>query len=103
MPHDILFQFRFFCFVFVVFGSMLISYDFLCFTAWSVNVNNSLENIHCSNQHYQPGKKTSQVSVLMIEYLVAVLWIMDGVTCAVFLASITVVTEVVIEKSGIHM
>ena len=31
----------------------------------------SCGNIHCSYQHYQPGKVTLQVSVLMIEYLVA--------------------------------
>ena len=30
----------------------------------------SCGNIHCSYQHYQPGKVTLQVSVLMIEYLV---------------------------------
>ena len=35
--------------------------------------------IHCSYQHYQPGKIALQVSVLMIEYLVATsyeLWMM---------------------------
>ena len=36
-------------------------------------------NRHCSYQHYQPGKITLQVSVLMIEHLVAEpyeLWMM---------------------------
>ena len=31
----------------------------------------SCGNIHCSYQHYQPGKTTLHFSVLMIEYLVA--------------------------------
>ena len=31
----------------------------------------SCGNIHCSYQHYQPGKINLQVLVLMIEYLVA--------------------------------
>ena len=31
----------------------------------------SLGNMHYSYQHYQPGKITLQVSVLMIEYIVA--------------------------------
>ena len=30
----------------------------------------SCGNIHCSYQHYQPGKITLQVSVSIIEYLV---------------------------------
>ena len=30
----------------------------------------SCGNIHCSYQHYQPGKKNLDFSVLMIEYLV---------------------------------
>ena len=34
--------------------------------------NKSCENIYFSNQHYQRGKITSQVSVLMMEYLVGV-------------------------------
>ena len=64
---------------------ILINYSFLCFTVWLVNINNSgtvvfnmlatsksRANICFFNQHYQPGKITSQVSVLMIEYLVAV-------------------------------
>ena len=37
--------------------------------AGHVEVNNQV--IHCSYQHYQPGQITLQVSVLMIEYLVA--------------------------------
>ena len=36
--------------------------------------NRSCGNIDCSYQHHQPSKKTLQVSVLMIEYLVAVLY-----------------------------
>ena len=31
----------------------------------------SCENVHCSYQHYQTGKITLPVSVLMMEYLVA--------------------------------
>ena len=31
----------------------------------------SCGNMHCSYQHHQPGKITLLVSVLMIEYLVA--------------------------------
>ena len=34
--------------------------------------SNSYGNICFFDQHYQPGKINSQVSVLMIEYLVAV-------------------------------
>ena len=42
------------------------------------------------DQHYQPGQITSQGSVLMI--LIAVsLCIMNGITCAIFLALIAVV------------
>ena len=33
--------------------------------------SSSCGNIHCSYQHYQPGKITLQVSVLTIEYLLA--------------------------------
>ena len=39
----------------------------------------SCRNIHCYYQHYQPGKITLQVSVMMIEYLLAMsneLWMM---------------------------
>ena len=39
----------------------------------------SCGNIHRSYQHYQPGKITLQVSVLMIEYLVA-----TSYECAIF-------------------
>ena len=64
---------------------ILIINSFLCFTAWLLNINNlgeavfnmlatskSCGNICFFDQHYQPGTITSQVSVLMIEYLVAV-------------------------------
>ena len=34
--------------------------------------SNSSGNIYFFDQHYQPGKMTSQVSTLMIEYLAAV-------------------------------
>ena len=63
----------------------MINYIFLCFIVWLVNRNNSgaavfnmlASSKSCGNkflfdQHYQPGKLTSQVSVLMIEYLVSV-------------------------------
>ena len=40
----------------------------------------------------------------MIEYLVAVSYeIMDGVICAIFLALITVVAEIVIGNNVMHM
>ena len=41
--------------------------------------NRSYGNIHCSYQHYQPGKITLHFSMLMNEYLVATsyeLWMM---------------------------
>ena len=44
----------------------------------------SCGNILCSYQLCQPGKITLQVSVLMIEYLVATSWIMDDVIHAIF-------------------
>ena len=75
-----MFQLRFFCFGIVVFPGKL-----WCFTAWLVNINNSgatvfhtlatkksCGNIYFSDQHYQPGKTTSEVSVPMIEYLAVV-------------------------------
>ena len=49
-------------------------------------------NIHCSYQHFQPGKITLQVSVLMIEYLVAMSY-----ECVIM----SIAVEIVIEKSGI--
>ena len=62
-----------------------INFIFLCFTAWLVYINNSgapvfnmlaksmsCGNICFFNQHYQPGKTTSQVLVVMIKYLVFV-------------------------------
>ena len=33
--------------------------------------SNSYEKIYIFDQHYQAGKTTSQVSVLMVEYIVA--------------------------------
>ena len=41
--------------------------------------SSSCENIHCSYQHYQPGKTTLHFSLLMLEYLVVPsceLWMM---------------------------
>ena len=85
MPHDILFQFRFFLFSFSGLSRetvILYSQSFLCFTAQLVNINNSgaplLNALVTSksgghicffNQHYKSGKIISQASVLMIEYL----------------------------------
>ena len=60
----------------------------------------SCGNIHCSYQHYQPGKITLQVSVLMIGYLVAST--MDDVKSAIFIALLTVTAEIVFGKSGIY-
>ena len=62
----------------------------------------SCGNIHCSYQHYQPGKITLHFSVLMIEYLVPTsyqLWMMLYVLY--FAASMTIAAEIVIEKSSI--
>ena len=59
-------------------------------------------NMHCSYQDYQPCKITLQVSVLMIEYLVATsyqLWMMQYVLN--FVALMSVAGEIVIEKSSI--
>ena len=36
-----------------------------------LGTSRSCGKIHCFYQHYQPGKINLQVSVLMIEYLVA--------------------------------
>ena len=44
-----------------------------------LETSRSSRNIHCSFEHYQPGKITLQVLVLMIECLVAIsyeLWMM---------------------------
>ena len=60
----------------------------------------SCGNIHCSYQHYQPGKITLQVSVLMIGYLVAST--MDDVKSAIFIALLTVTAEIIFEKSVIY-
>ena len=76
---------------------MLTSYYFLCFIAWLVMQNNSVEtpfnmlatsrscgNVCFFDQMYQPGKIILQVSVLIIKYLVSAC-LLDKVTCAVFL------------------
>ena len=36
-----------------------------------LSTSRSCGNVHCSYQHYQPGKITLHFSVLMIEYLIA--------------------------------
>ena len=36
-----------------------------------LETSRSCGSIHFSHQHYQPGKKTLQLPVLVIEYLVA--------------------------------
>ena len=59
----------------------------------------SCGNIHCSYQHYQPGKITLHFSVLMIEYLVATsyeLWMIKY-----FMVLMTIAAEIVVEKSSI--
>ena len=75
---------------------ILSGYTFLFFTAWLVNINNSgaaavfsmlptsksCGNKYFFDQHYQPGKIASQVSVLMIKYSFAVcfeLWMLKYV------------------------
>ena len=62
----------------------------------------SCGNIHCSYQHYQPGKITLHFSVLMIEYLVATsyeLWMIKYMLY--FVALMTIAAEIVVEKSSI--
>ena len=59
-------------------------------------------SIHCSYQHYQPGKITLHFSVLMIEYLVATsceLRMMQYVLYSVALMAIAV--GIVVEKNSI--
>ena len=66
----------------------------------TVAARRSCVKIHCSYQHYQAGKITSQVSVLMIEYFFATsyeLWINN----AIFVVLMNVAVEIVIEKSSI--
>ena len=68
-----------------------------------LTTSRSCRNICCFDQNYQPRKITLQVSFLIIEYLVAVsfeLWMMER---AILLALISVVAEIVIEKSGMHV
>ena len=84
--HDLSFQCRFLfvlCLWYIKQTVMLITYSFfyvLQHGQWKCNdpvaeVFNILatsrscgNNIHCSYQHYQPGKITLQISVLIIEY-----------------------------------
>ena len=57
----------------------------------------SCRNIHCSYQHYQPGKITLNFSVLMIEYLVATsyeLWMMKYVLY--FVALMTIAAKIAV-------
>ena len=73
---------------------ILISCSFLCVIAWLVNINNPVFNMLATNkscgntyffdQYYQPGKINSQVSVLIIEYLVALSFELRMVICAIF-------------------
>ena len=62
----------------------------------------SCGNIHCSYQHYQPGKITLHYfSELMIEYLVATLdelWMIKYMLD--FVALMTIAAEIVVEKSS---
>ena len=64
-------------------------------------------HIRFFDQHYKPGKITSQVSFLMIEYLVGVSFELYMVKYVqyffYFEILITVVAEIVIEKSVMHM
>ena len=66
-----------------------------------LETSRSCGNIHCSYQHYQPGKITLHFSVLMIKYLVATsfeLWMVQYVLY--FVALTTIAAEIVIEKSS---
>ena len=50
-----------------------------------------MRNIRCFDENYQPGKITLQISVLVIESIIAAPFsIMDGVTCAIFWVLIAV-------------
>ena len=54
LPHDIVFQFRFFFFFFLLLLYFKINFDIsyiLCFTAWLVNINNSVEALLICWQH----------------------------------------------------
>lgn len=63
----------------------------------------SLANICCFDQNYQLGKMTLQVLIQMIEYLFAAPLIMDAVICVLLLPLIAVLTEIVIEESGMQV
>ena len=79
-----------------------------CLTQWQdfsiLATSRSCENIHCSYQHYQPGKITLHFSVLMIEYLVATsyeLWMIKYMLY--FAALMTIAAEIFVEKSSIYV
>ena len=62
-----------------------------------------LANICCFDQNYQLGKMTLQVLIQMSEYLFAAPLIMDAVICALLLPLIAILTEIVIEESGMQV
>ena len=93
--HDLLFHCRFpFVFLFVIFQTncdityLLLfyvlqhgrqMYDSVAEVLSILATSRSCGSIHCSSQHYQPGKITLHFSVPMIKYLVATsyeLWMM---------------------------
>ena len=66
--------------------------------------NRSCGNIHCSYQHYQPGKITLHFSVLMIEYLVATSYELWMIKCMLyFVALMTIAAEIIVEESSIYV
>ena len=76
-------------------------YDSVAEVSSILATSRSCGNIHCSYQHYQPGKITLHFSVLMIKYLVATsfeLWMVQYVLY--FVALTTIAAEIVIEKSS---
>ena len=63
----------------------------------------SCENIHCSYQHYQPGKITLHFSLLMIEYLVVASYELWMMYMLYFVALMTTAAETVVEKSSVFV
>ena len=66
-----------------------------------MTTSRSCGSMHCSYQHYQPGKITIQVSVLMTEYLVAISYELCMMYYVLyFMALMDVPVGINIEKSG---
>ena len=65
----------------------------------------AVQAIRWLDQYYEPGKITSQVLALTDDWIFSccVLWIMDGVTYAIFFPLITIVAEIAIKKNFIQV